>query len=68
MSNSAVSNEEAVRQTTFARAIEAVIWGMPVVNFDLMYQALVPHQGLLGVGVADPGPLLQSQHSCCPGS
>lgn len=23
------------------RAVEAIIWGMPVVNFDLMYQAMV---------------------------
>jgi hypothetical protein len=25
----------------YRRAVEAVIWGMPVVNFDLMYQAMV---------------------------
>src|SRR5712672_1304924 len=24
-----------------ARAVEAVIWGMPAVNYDLMYQAMV---------------------------
>ena len=28
----------------------------------------VPHEGLLRVGVADPSPSLQSQHSCCLGS
>jgi len=26
-------------ETLTRRAIEAVIWGMPAVNFDLMYQA-----------------------------
>jgi hypothetical protein len=25
----------------FRRAVEAVVWGMPAVNFDLMYQAMV---------------------------
>jgi hypothetical protein len=27
------------------RAVEAVIWGMPVVNYDLMYQAMVRAKG-----------------------
>src|SRR5678815_1491778 len=27
-------------RTVEHRAVEAVIWGMPVVNFDLMYQAM----------------------------
>jgi hypothetical protein len=27
------------------RAVEAVIWGMPVVNYELMYQAAVRAQG-----------------------
>src|SRR6476619_3884245 len=27
------------------RAIEAVIWGMPAVNFDLMYQAMARNKG-----------------------
>src|SRR5689334_20865734 len=30
-------NERAIQR----RAVEAVIWGMPAVNFDLMYQAMV---------------------------
>jgi len=29
------------RDTVERRAIEAIIWGMPAVNFDLMYQAMV---------------------------
>ena len=35
------SAEELSRRTIERRAIEAVIWGMPAVNFDLMYQAMV---------------------------
>jgi len=33
--------DELAERTLHRRAIEAVIWGMPVVNFDLMYQAMV---------------------------
>ena len=33
--------EELVRSSAERRAIEAVIWGMPAVNRDLMYQAMV---------------------------
>ena len=25
----------------YRRAVEAVIWGMPAVNYDLMYQAMI---------------------------
>jgi hypothetical protein len=32
---------ELADRTLHRRAVEAVIWGMPAVNFDLMYQALV---------------------------
>ena len=37
---------QSVRDTVLSnairrRAVEAVIWGMPVVNFDLMYQEMV---------------------------
>jgi hypothetical protein len=35
------SAEELARRTIERRAVEAVIWGMPAVNFDLMYQAMV---------------------------
>jgi hypothetical protein len=35
------SPEELNRRTIECRAVEAVIWGMPAVNFDLMYQAMV---------------------------
>src|SRR6266481_5572923 len=35
------SAEELTRRALQRRAVEAVIWGMPAVNFDLMYQAMV---------------------------
>jgi hypothetical protein len=34
------SPEALTRRTVEGRAVEAVIWGMPVVNFDRMYQAM----------------------------
>ena len=36
---SAFSPTELAERTLHRRAVEAVIWGMPAVNFDLMYQA-----------------------------
>jgi hypothetical protein len=33
--------DELVRRTIERRAVEAVIWGMPAVNFDLMLQAMI---------------------------
>jgi hypothetical protein len=33
--------EDLARRTSERRAVEAVIWGMPAVNTDLMYQAMV---------------------------
>ena len=35
------SAEDLVRRAVHRRAVEAVIWGMPVVNYDLMYQEMV---------------------------
>ena len=35
----AVSRDDLLARSMRARAIEAVIWGMPAVNFDLMLQA-----------------------------
>ena len=35
------SNDDLARRAVERRAIEAMIWGMPVVNYDLMYQAMV---------------------------
>ena len=32
-------------RTIHRRAVEAVIWGMPAVNFDLLYQAMVQAKG-----------------------
>jgi hypothetical protein len=37
----AFSSEELARRTIERRAVEAAIWGMPAVNFDLMLQAMV---------------------------
>jgi hypothetical protein len=36
-----LSNEELARRAIERRAVEAVIWGMPAVNYDLMLQAVV---------------------------
>jgi hypothetical protein len=33
--------DDLARRTIERRAIEAVVWGMPAVNYDLMYQAMV---------------------------
>jgi hypothetical protein len=35
------SSAELAERTVHRRAIEAIIWGIPVVNFDLMFQAMV---------------------------
>jgi hypothetical protein len=35
------SSQDLARRTVERRAVEAVIWGMPAVNYDLMYQAAV---------------------------
>ena len=37
--------EELAQRTIERRAVEAVIWGMPAVNFELMFQAMVNGQG-----------------------
>jgi hypothetical protein len=39
------SSEDLTRRTIARRAVEAIIWGMPAVNYDLMYQALVRSKG-----------------------
>jgi hypothetical protein len=36
---------ELAERTVERRAVEAVIWGMPAVNFDLMCQAMVQTGG-----------------------
>jgi hypothetical protein len=43
------SSENLAQRTIERRAIEAVIWGMPAVNFDRMYQAMV-HEANGGEG------------------
>lgn len=37
--------DEIEGRVRFSRAVEAVIWGMPAVNFELMYQAMVQQTG-----------------------
>jgi hypothetical protein len=39
------TTEELAKRTLHRRAFEAVIWGMPAVNFDLLYQAMVQIRG-----------------------
>jgi len=39
------SAEELARQTIHRRAVEAVIWGMPAVNFQRMKQAMLDTKG-----------------------
>ncbi len=39
------SSTGLAERTIHRRAVEAVIWGMPAVNFDLLYQALVKAGG-----------------------
>ena len=41
----AVSSEDLARRRIERRAVEAVIWGMPAVNYDLMYQAMIAAHG-----------------------
>jgi hypothetical protein len=36
-----LSPDDLARRAIERRAVEAVIWGMPAVNYDLMYQAMV---------------------------
>ena len=43
------SADDLAQRTIQRRAIEAVIWGMPAVNFDRMYQAMV-HDAKAGEG------------------
>jgi hypothetical protein len=40
-----LSPDELSRRAIERRAVEAVIWGMPAVNFDLMYQAMARAKG-----------------------
>jgi hypothetical protein len=36
-----LSPEELEKRAVERRAVEAVIWGMPAVNYDMMFQAMV---------------------------
>lgn len=48
-SASTLSPNDVASRTIQRRAIEAVIWGMPAVNFDRMYQAMI-HDANAGEG------------------
>ena len=37
--------DDLARRSIERRAVEAVIWGMPAVNFDLLYQAMAKAGG-----------------------
>jgi hypothetical protein len=39
------SSSELTERTIYRRAVEAAIWGVPIVNFDLMYQAMARING-----------------------
>jgi hypothetical protein len=52
------SAEDLTRRTVERRAVEAVIWGMPAVNYDLMYQEMLrlggkPNQIVYWSGLLD---------------
>ena len=36
-----LSPSELAERAVYRRAVEALIWGMPAVNYDLMFQAMV---------------------------
>ena len=44
-SESTATSRDLVTQGVHRRAIEVVIWGMPAVNFDLLYQSMVRANG-----------------------
>jgi len=53
-----VSSDELARRTIERRAVEAVIWGMPVVNYDLMLQEMLTKtQGKVNHMIYWGGPL-----------
>ena len=46
MASAVVVEQEGIAERVVrGRALEAVVWGMPVVNFELMYQAMVRETG-----------------------
>jgi hypothetical protein len=53
-----LSADELGRRAIERRAVEAVIWGMPAVNYDLMYQEMLrlggrPNQIVYWSGLLD---------------
>lgn len=45
MAPTTFTSSELVQRTIQRRGIQAVIWGMPAVNYDLMYQAMTQAEG-----------------------
>jgi hypothetical protein len=45
MNMTAFTPSELTQRTVHRRAVEAAIWGIPIVNFDLMYQAMARIKG-----------------------
>src|SRR5689334_3458924 len=39
--DSATTPTQVAQRAVHRHAVEAIVWGMPAVNFDLMYQAMV---------------------------
>jgi hypothetical protein len=45
MATTTFTSADLAERTIRRRAVEAAIWGMPIVNFDLMYQAMARING-----------------------
>jgi hypothetical protein len=58
--------EDLTRRTIARRAVEAIIWGMPAVNYDLMYQAVVRSKGAFNQIVYWSGPLNWKNQTLTP--
>ena len=43
-----LSAADLAERALYRRAVEAVIWGMPAVNTDLMYQGMAPEHEQAG--------------------
>jgi hypothetical protein len=44
-STKSLTSDELAKQTVYRRAVEAVVWGMPAVNFERMLQAVIANGG-----------------------
>jgi hypothetical protein len=50
------SPEKVHQKAVERRAVEAVIWGMPMINYDLMYQAAVQNKSSWKNQLLTPNP------------